>query len=565
MFCASARRALQLGERLLDRPRIAPGAPLVEPLDLPALGAFGDRLDQLVAVGKRRVLGLGEAVDADHDLLAALDRLEPLGVGFHELRLHVAALDRGNGAAHALDQRQFLQGLALQLRDLGRDHRRAVEQVAVFQKVRFICHDLLHADRPLLVPGSGQAERLVPGRELHGARARILRQNHRKHFEQDAMHVVLGLLFGEPQTVHLHAVAEAAVLFALHPIALPRNLLPELRESAHLAKLGDDADAGIDEEGDAADRLLERLALHLAGRPHGVEDGDGGGKREGELLHRRRARLLQVIGADIHRIPFRHFAGGEQHDVLGEPHGGRRRKHMGAAREIFLDDVVLDRALELVARHALLVGERGIEREQPGRRRVDRHRGVHGLEGNALEQRAHVAQMRDRHADLADLALGERMIGVVAGLGRQIEGDRKAGLALRQIGAIEPVRFRGRRVARIGTENPGRVALDGHRLGSNAGGGDFLHRSMELIARENRGQNPTPLRPRNAGTRDRLSRHARACPGHPRLSSCKEDVDGRVKPGHDGLEYAGEVTMGSSKKQIRGGIASAADWFELRL
>jgi hypothetical protein len=66
--------------------------------------------------------------------------------------------------------------------------------------------------------------------------------------------------------------------------------------------------------------------------------------------------------------------------------------------------------------------------------------------------------MRDRHADLADLALGERMIGVVAGLGRQIEGDRKAGLALGQIGAIEPVRFRGRRVAGIGAEDPGRVA-----------------------------------------------------------------------------------------------------------
>jgi hypothetical protein len=38
--------------------------------------------------------------------------------------------------------------------------------------------------------------------------------------------------------------------------------------------------------------------------------------------------------------------------------------------------------------------------------------------------------MADRHADLADLALGLRMIAVVAGLGRQIEGDRKAGLSL---------------------------------------------------------------------------------------------------------------------------------------
>ena len=43
--------------------------------------------------------------------------------------------------------------------------------------------------------------------------------------------------------------------------------------------------------------------------------------------------------------------------------------------------------------------------------------------------------------DLADLALGERMVGVVAGLGRQIEGDRKAGLALGEIFPIERVRL----------------------------------------------------------------------------------------------------------------------------
>jgi hypothetical protein len=47
------------------------------------------------------------------------------------------------------------------------------------------------------------------------------------------------------------------------------------------------------------------------------------------------------------------------------------------------------------------------------------------------------------------------MIGVVTGLRRQIESDRKAGLAFRQIGAIEPVRFRSRRVACIGAEDPG--------------------------------------------------------------------------------------------------------------
>ena len=162
---------------------------------------------------------------------------------------------------------------------------------------------------------------------------------------------------------------------------------------------------------------------------HGVEHGDGVGQREGQLLHRRRAGLLQVIGADVHRVPLRHLAVGEGDHVGGEPQRRLGREDVGAAGEVFLDDVVLRRALRAWRVDALLLGHRDIEREQPRRRRVDRHRGVHAVERDAVEQGAHVAEMADRHADLADLALGQRMVGVVAGLGRQIEGDREAGLA----------------------------------------------------------------------------------------------------------------------------------------
>ena len=80
-------------------------------------------------------------------------------------------------------------------------------------------------------------------------------------------------------------------------------------------------------------------------------------------------------------------------------------------------------------------------------------------ERNAVEQRAHVAEMADRHADFADLALGQHVIGVVAGLRRQIEGDRQAGLPLGQVLAVERVGIRGRRMAGIGAEDPGLVAL----------------------------------------------------------------------------------------------------------
>ena len=68
--------------------------------------------------------------------------------------------------------------------------------------------------------GPRQAERLVPGRQLHGAGAGVLRQRDRQHLDQDAVDVVLGLLLGQAERVDLHAVAEEAVLRVGDAVAL---------------------------------------------------------------------------------------------------------------------------------------------------------------------------------------------------------------------------------------------------------------------------------------------------------------------------------------------------------
>ena len=232
--------------------------------------------------------------------------------------------------------RKLLLCLALELLDLGRDRWRPVENVAVFQEVGLVGQDLLHAQRPLLVPWTRQAERLVPGRQLHRPRARVLRQRHRQHLDENPGDVVLRLLLGQPERIDLHAVAEQPLLRVIDAVALGGDLVPELGEGAHLAHLGDEAQPRIDEERDAADHLPERAGLDFAGPFDGVEHGDRGGQREGELLHRRRSGLLQVVGAHIHGIPFRHRPRGEQNRVLDETHGRRRRKYMGAARRYSL-------------------------------------------------------------------------------------------------------------------------------------------------------------------------------------------------------------------------------------
>ena len=127
-------------------------------------------------------------------------------------------------------------------------------------------------------------------------------------------------------------------------VAAGRDLVPQLAEGAHLADLGDEPEAGVDEEGDAADDGAKLGRRHLARRLHRIEHGLRGRQREGQLLHRRGAGLLQVIGAHVGRVPLRHGFAGEDDRVLDQPQRRRGREHIRAAREIFLDDVVLDRA-----------------------------------------------------------------------------------------------------------------------------------------------------------------------------------------------------------------------------
>ena len=113
-------------------------------------------------------------VDADNDLLGALDRLEPRAGRGDELLFHVAGFHRLDRAAHVLDALELLFRLALKLLDLGVDHHGAVEQVAILQEVGLVGENLLHAQRPLLVPRPRQPKRFVPGRKLDCPCARFL-------------------------------------------------------------------------------------------------------------------------------------------------------------------------------------------------------------------------------------------------------------------------------------------------------------------------------------------------------------------------------------------------------
>ena len=109
--------------------------------------------------------------------------------------------------------------------------------------------------------------------------------------------------------------------------------------------------------------------------------------------------------------------------------------------------------------HALGLGRRDVQGQQDRRRGVDRHRRADLAERQAVEQDRHVGQAGDRHADPADLALRLGCVGVVAHLGRQVEGDRQPGLALVEEVAEALVGLLGGREAGVLAHRPEAAAV----------------------------------------------------------------------------------------------------------
>ena len=100
----------------------------------------------------------------------------------------------------------------------------------------------------------------------------------------------------------------------------------------------------------------------------------------------------------------------------------------------------------LLRRDPLLLGDELVEQQQDGGRGVDRHRGRDLAQRDLVEQELHVRQRIDRNPDPSRLGSGPLVIGVVAHLGREVEGDRQPGLAgveqvaeplVRRLGAAE--------------------------------------------------------------------------------------------------------------------------------
>src|SRR3982751_5928256 len=160
-------------------PVVAPARAAASVAGMALLSPAGGPLDQ------RRALARLEAIDADEHLLAGLDAADPLAVGLDQRRLHV--VDGPHGAAVLGDDVELGPGALDQLRDEPVHDLRALEDVGVLEQIRLVGEHLLDAQRPLLVPGARQAERLVPRRQLDGPRAGVAAERDGEGFQHDPL------------------------------------------------------------------------------------------------------------------------------------------------------------------------------------------------------------------------------------------------------------------------------------------------------------------------------------------------------------------------------------------
>ena len=186
---------------------------------------------------------------------------------------------------------------------------------------------------------------------------------------------------------------------------------------------------------------------------------DAVGEGVGQLQVGRRPGLLDVVAGDRDRVEARHLVRGEREDVADDLHRGLGRIDVGVPHHELFEDVVLDRPGELIRRDPLLLGRDDVERQHRQHGAVHRHRDAHLVQRDAVEELPHVQDRVDRDARHADVAGHPRVVGVVAAVGGQVEGDRQALLPGGEVAPVERVGLRRGGEARVLPDRPrlGRV------------------------------------------------------------------------------------------------------------
>ena len=329
------------------------------------------------------------------------------------------------------------------------DVERPAPRVDHLRGARLLLEQELRVARDAGREVGGQRQRLVQGVGVQALRV-ALGGGH--GLDARADDVVVDVLRGERPARGLRVRAQRQRLRVLRR-ELVHQLRPQQPCRPQLRDLHEEVHADAPEERQARGEHVDAEARVDAC----AQVLDAVGERVGELEVVGGPGLLDVVAGDGDRVELRHLPRGEREDVGDDLHRRLRRVDVGVADHELLEDVVLDGPGELGVRHTLLLRRHDVEREHRQHGAVHRHRHRHAVQRDAVEQLAHVVDRVDRDARHADIACDARVVGVVAAVGGQVEGDRKALLACGEVAPVEGVRLGGRGEAG--------VLADGPRLG----------------------------------------------------------------------------------------------------
>ena len=385
-------------------------------------------------------------VHADDDLLARIDGGLAACGRLLDVHLGEAGLDGPGHAAERFDLRQVLArplderaGEILDVVRTGPRIDRAADAGLLLEVKLGVARD---AGREI----GGQRHRLV---ERVGVKRLCLAAGGGQRLEAGAGDVVEGILRGEAPAGGLRVRAERERLGVLRTEP-GDHLRPEHAGGAQLGDLHEEVLADAPEEAQArGERIDVDAGLHA-----GAQIFEAVGQRVGQLQVGRGARLLHVVAGNRDAVELGHALRAVGEDVGDDAHRGPGRVDVGVAHHELLEDVVLDRALQFRELRALLQRGGDVERHDRDDRAVHRHRHRDLAQRDAVEQLLHVQDRVDRHASLADVAHDARVVGVVAAVRREVEGDREAHLARGEIAAVEGVALGGGREAGILAHRP---------------------------------------------------------------------------------------------------------------
>ena len=275
-------------------------------------------------------------------------------------------------------------------------------------------------------------------------------------FDTGAGDVVEHVLGGERPSARLAVGAQRRRLGVLR-VELGHQMRPQQTGGPELGDLHEEVHPDRPEE---AETRRERIDVETGcdTGPHVLHTV---GQRVGQFEIRRRSGLLHVVAGDRDRVEARHLLAGEREDVGDDPHARSRRIDVGVADHELLEDVVLDGPGELIRSDALFLGRHHIEGEDRQHCAVHGHRHAHLVEWDAVEELPHVEDRVDRHTSHADVAGHPWIVGVIAAVGGEIEGDRQTLLASRKVAPVEGVGLLGGGEPGVLTDRP--RLIDVHR------------------------------------------------------------------------------------------------------